>query len=46
MMFDGDTPIENFKVSLSVNSFHEDEKGYYRTVAGMISHVLHRIPET
>lgn len=43
---DGDPPIENLKVSLSVNPFHEEEKGYSRTVAGMTSHVLQRIPNT
>jgi len=46
MLVDGDTLIEKFKVSLSVNSFHEEENGYYRIGAGIISHVLHRIPET
>ncbi len=45
MLVDEDTPFENLKVSLSVNSFYEEEKGYYRTVTCMTSHVLQRIPK-
>ncbi|HII91006.1 MAG TPA: HlyC/CorC family transporter [Methanosarcina sp.] len=45
-LVDGDTPVEKLKDALSVDSFPEEEKGYYRTVAGMIMFILQRIPKT
>lgn len=45
-LIDGDTPIEKLKEILSVDSFPEEEEGYYRTIAGLIMYVLQRIPKT
>jgi len=45
-LVDGDTPVERLKDILSVDSFPGEEKGYYRTVAGMIMFILQRIPKT
>jgi putative hemolysin len=45
LLVDGDTPVEKLKDTLSVDSFPEEEKGYYRTVAGMIMFILQRIPK-
>jgi putative hemolysin len=45
-LVDGDTSVEKLKDALSVDSFPEEEKGYYRTVAGMIMFILQRIPTT
>jgi putative hemolysin len=45
-LIDGDTPIEKLKDILSVDSFPEEEQGYYRTIAGLIMYVLQRIPKT
>jgi len=45
-LVDGDTLIEKLKDVLSVNYFPGEEKGYYRTVAGMIMFILQRIPKT
>ena len=44
-LVDGDTSVERLKDVLSVNSFPEEEKGYYRTVAGMIMFILQKIPK-
>ena len=46
LLVDGDTPVEKLKDTLSVDSFPGEEKGYYRTVAGMIMFILQRIPKT
>lgn len=46
LLVDGDTQTEKIKDLLSVDSFPEEEKGYYRTVAGMIMFILQRIPKT
>lgn len=46
LLVDGDTPIEKLKDTLAVDSFPGEEKGYYRTVAGMIMFILQRIPKT
>jgi putative hemolysin len=46
LLVDGDTPVEKLKEVLSVDLFPEEEKGYYRTVAGMIMFILQRIPKT
>jgi putative hemolysin len=45
-LIDGDTPIEELKDTLSVDSFPSEERGYYRTVAGFIIFMLQRIPKT
>ena len=45
-LIDGDTPIEKLKDILSVDTFPEEEEGYYRTIAGFIMYVLQRIPIT
>ncbi|MBC7086215.1 MAG: HlyC/CorC family transporter [Methanomethylovorans sp.] len=45
-LIDGDTSIEKLKDVLSVDSFPEEEEGYYRTIAGLIMYVLQRIPKT
>jgi len=45
-LIDGDTPIEELKEVLSVNSFPGEEDGYYRTIAGLIMFILQQIPKT
>jgi len=45
-LVDGDTPVEKLKDALCVDSFPGEERGYYRTVAGMIMFILQRIPKT
>jgi putative hemolysin len=45
-LVDGDTSVDKLKDVLSVDSFPEEEKGYYRTVAGMIMFILQRIAKT
>ncbi|WP_370574263.1 hemolysin family protein [Methanomethylovorans sp.] len=45
-LIDGDTATEKLKDVLSVDSFPEEEEGYYRTIAGLIMYVLQRIPKT
>ncbi|OPY20079.1 MAG: hypothetical protein A4E24_01357 [Methanomethylovorans sp. PtaU1.Bin093] len=45
-LIDGDTSIEKLKDILSVDTFPEEEEGYYRTIAGFIMYVLQRIPIT
>lgn len=45
-LVDGDTPIEKLKAFLNIETFPEEEKGYYRTVAGMIMFILQRVPKT
>lgn len=45
-LIDGDTPIEELKEVLSVNSFPGEEYGYYRTIAGLIMFILQQIPKT
>ncbi|HWR25859.1 MAG TPA: hemolysin family protein [Methanosarcina sp.] len=45
-LVDGDTSIEKLKDALSVDSFPGEEKGYYRTIAGLIMFILQRIPKT
>jgi putative hemolysin len=45
-LIDGDTPIEDIKKILSVDSFPEEEQGHYRTIAGLILFILERIPKT
>lgn len=43
-LIDGDTPIEKIKDILAIDYFPGEEKGYYRTVAGLIMFILQRIP--
>jgi len=43
-LIDGDTPIEKLKETLSLDSFPEEEDGYYYTISGLIMFILHRIP--
>jgi putative hemolysin len=45
-LIDGDTPVEDLKDTLSVDSFPGEERGYYRTIAGFIIFILQRIPKT
>jgi putative hemolysin len=45
-LINGDTPIEDIKKTLSVDTFPEEEQGHYRTIAGLILFVLQRIPKT
>ncbi len=45
-LINGDTPIEDIKKILSVDTFPEEEQGHYRTIAGLILFVLQRIPKT
>lgn len=44
-LIDGDTPIEKIKDILVIDSFPGEEKGYYRTIAGLIMFILQRIPK-
>jgi len=43
-LIDGDTPIEKVKETLSLDSFPEEEDGYYYTISGLLMFLLHRIP--
>lgn len=45
-LLDADTPIEKTKEILSVDFFPEEEKNYYRTIAGFIMFLLQSIPKT
>ena len=45
-LINGDTPVEDIKKILSVDSFPEEEQGHYRTIAGLILFILERIPKT
>jgi len=45
-LINGDTPIEDIKKILSMDTFPEEEQGHYRTIAGLILFVLQRIPKT
>ncbi|WP_242492630.1 hemolysin family protein [Methanolobus psychrotolerans] len=45
-LIDGDTPIEKLKDTLSLDSFPQEELGYYRTIAGFIMFTLQGIPKT
>ncbi|MDW7732770.1 MAG: hemolysin family protein [Methanolobus sp.] len=45
-LIDGDTPTEKVKDALSIDSFPEEEDGYYYTIAGLIMFILQRIPNT
>jgi hypothetical protein len=43
-LIDGDTPIEKVKETLSIDSFPEEEDGYYYTISGLIMFILNRMP--
>ena len=45
-LINGDTPIEDLRDVLSVDSFPEEELGHYRTIAGLIMFLMGRIPQT
>ncbi|MCX6697229.1 MAG: hemolysin family protein [Methanoregula sp.] len=45
-LINGDTPVEDIKKILSVDSFPGEEQGHYRTIAGLILLILERIPKT
>jgi putative hemolysin len=45
-LIDGNTPVEDIKKILSVDSFPGEDKGHYRTIAGLILFILERIPKT
>ncbi len=45
-LINGDTPVEDIKKILSVDSFPAEEQGHYRTIAGLILFILERIPKT
>jgi putative hemolysin len=45
-LISGDTPIEDVRNALSVDSFPGEDQGHYRTIAGLILFILERIPKT
>jgi putative hemolysin len=45
-LINGDTPIEDIKKILSVDTFPGEDQGNYRTIAGLILFILERIPKT
>jgi putative hemolysin len=45
-LINGNTPVDNIKKILSVDSFPGEEHGHYRTIAGLILFILERIPKT
>jgi putative hemolysin len=45
-LINGDTPIEDIRKILSVDTFPEESQGHYRTIAGLILFVMQRIPKT
>jgi putative hemolysin len=45
-LINGDTPLENVRNALSIDSFPEEQRGHYRTIAGLILFILQRIPKT
>ena len=45
-LINGDTPVEDLKDALAVDSFPEEEQGHYRTIAGLIMFLMGRIPQT
>jgi putative hemolysin len=45
-LINGDTPIEDIKNVLSVDSLPGEDQGHYRTIAGLILFILERIPKT
>lgn len=45
-LINGDTPIEEVRNVLSVDAFPGEDRGYYRTIAGLIMFIMQRIPKT
>jgi putative hemolysin len=45
-LINGDTPVEDIKKILPVDTFPGEEQGHYRTIAGLILFILERIPKT
>jgi putative hemolysin len=45
-LIDGSTPVDELKDILSVDVFPGEERGNYRTIAGLIMYLLQRIPST
>ena len=45
-LINGDTPIEDVRNALSVDSLPGEDQGHYRTIAGLILFILERIPKT
>jgi putative hemolysin len=45
-LINGDTPIEDARNILSVDSLQKEHPGHYRTIAGLILFILQRIPKT
>jgi len=45
-LINGDTPVEDIKKILMVDSFPGEDQGHYHTLAGLILFILERIPET
>ena len=45
-LINGNTPVDNIRKILSVDSFPGEEHGHYRTIAGLILFILERIPKT
>jgi len=45
-LINGDTPVEDIKKILMVDSFPGLDQGHYHTIAGLILFILERIPET
>jgi putative hemolysin len=45
-LINGDTPVEDLKDVLFIDSFPEEEQGHYRTIAGLIMFIMGRIPQT
>ena len=45
-LINGDTPVEDLRKFLIVDSFPEEEQGHYRTIAGLIMFHMGRIPQT
>lgn len=46
LLINGDTPVEDLKDVLAMDSFPEEEQGHYRTIAGLIMFIMGRIPQT
>lgn len=46
LLIDGDISIEKMKDFLPIESFPEEDKKYYRTIAGFIMYLLQRVPKT
>jgi putative hemolysin len=45
-LIDGSTPVDDLRDVLSVDIFHGEEDGGYRTIAGLVLYALGRIPAT